>query len=515
MDDLLQLLPTKAPKLQLPEEVRKAIAITEITDAEWIIAGTISTTVLTAPTFPWELFADAQILFRSSTIKRDRDRLLEYDFKISQAILDAGMNGNHLDQVVKVEEREKIDKALEPLWYMSLKKRWEDYNIEWKTYRKYATMLRSMNSIMKRQMQHKYWRQYFENIGTGYERMYNTPLDIVSKEVDNENLQIVWKKIDAMNQNLFVRAFWLAQIDITTAVDYIDIDMSKQIQYVRALSLAYQCADGKKNQCDTEHINRKDIQDMSKDLYKNTLLWDIKTSKNTILLATQRLLWAFGSNDKDNKKAYQQRKQQLIWSKYGASWDRKDGINDIYQDNAEFIRGNGVIITQVWDRLWQWRRKTMDAIKHNKKTVDETPWSEAIATEKWEGRTDEKNADEPAEQEALLKDVAKEIDSKPVINDTTFTSWYEWIASARQRSQLEQWIKSVFDTAVRWADKSSTHIALLETTPNKKVVEAAQWRRVSNQLIWNPDLEKSASSYMNLVCNERCPNLSWKECGDW
>lgn len=516
MDELLRLLPTQRPNERIPSNILEDIAITTITDAEWVIAGTISTVVLTTPTLPWELFADAKILFRSSSVKRDRDRLLDYDFKISQAILDAGMEWNHLDQEVPKEEREKIDQALEPLWYITLKKKWEDYNIQWKTYWKYATLLWSMNSIMKRQMQHKYWREYFENIGTGYERMYNMPLDKVSQEVDNENLQIVWKKIESMNQNLFVREMWLAGIDITTAIDYIDIDMQKQVQYVWSLAETYKCADGKQNICDTEHINLQDIKDMSKDLYKNTLLIDLKTSKNTIMLATQRLMWAFGSNDQDNKEAYEQRKQQLVGTKYGTQWEWKDGLNDVYQDWADFIRGNAMQVSHIWDRLEWWWRKTMDAVKNPKKAIQETPGSEAVEpTIKWEGRADEKNADEPAEQEKLLKDVAKAVeDSRPVLDDTQFTSWYESVAWARQRAVLEQSIKSVFDDASIWADKTRLHLTFLETNGNKKVIETTQWFRVANQIIGNPDLEKSASSYATLVCNDWCPNLGGKECGD-
>ena len=89
MDDLLQLLPTQADEQS--NNTIKDLAISARTDAEAIIVGTLVTTVTVYDTATSDIFADFKLMFGSSTVRRDRQKLLDYDYKISQRILDSGM----------------------------------------------------------------------------------------------------------------------------------------------------------------------------------------------------------------------------------------------------------------------------------------------------------------------------------------------------------------------------------------------------------------------------------------
>jgi len=346
-------------------------------------------------------------------------------------------------------------------------------------------------------------------VWTWYDRSYTQASDKSWQAIDDENLQIAWKKLNNINNQEFLSNLWLNQKDLSAGNIYIEIDMQEQMRVVREIALEYACAEGKSNRCDNNIVS---IRDLATNLKDNTSK-DLKESKNIILQATNRLAGIFQGKNGEYDKAYQQRKQQLVWGRQ-ESWLR-DSLGNIYDDSAKIMRGNAESVVWLWSKSKNAWKTLSDTLKKPDPNESEVAWSKPKPASKTTIRESEWQAITPWAKDDFLEKIAVDKENQPKIFDKSITSWQASNSEIAQRQALERSIQTDRNRMSERGKVVSTNLTFLETNVNRNVVETSvRWWKI-DQLVWSPEKKKSASYAATAICKLQCPELWDKKCWDW
>jgi hypothetical protein len=356
MDKLLAILdipPTEQSGDQFKDDLEKIKLWSKVA-----LQSTFTVLAITA-ILPVETFSDVWwdmiLLMWSQARKRDREKLISYDDKMSMKALTLAQNGVIGKNIWK-EKLDKIDTELKKLGFVELNKSWWSYIVPLMSanYEEILTMYWNINTLYKRI--HR-WKKWYKNDLEDVWSEYIVKDDLRKKETiaapERESIQKVVTDLQWVAESIFQgqkkELRWNAVDWLVFTNDYRDFAAT-----VWQIQDEYNCAIWIKNECDS--VRKSTIQES----WDNTK-WrtsDIQKSMKMFAEARARLQWTFGKWDQKARDAAKQREEALLNSIYGGEIPEKSAWWKIADAEVDLDIENQ---SQDVRALWKWIQKSYKA----------------------------------------------------------------------------------------------------------------------------------------------------------
>ena len=340
----------------------------------------VSITTLMAVALPistvGDVFWEIKVQFMSEAMRRDWQRYVDLDYAIAKRLIGLQKTSRY-DTVIPREKLVNIDSELKKLGYLRLAKLSPtEYRLEHNraTYFDIIGMLWKINDFYKTLHQSTWYHAALKDVGEGQLLAEITPVEEKKFKTNqwgerpgeqkaNNILLNQW----ALNVSNLVEkklTFCDYQEDsygnrICTPVLVLDFgqgdEPTSQVPlYTKIWSIedAYDCAVGVQNVCE----GRQEVRKESFALVKDRAVNDVEKSYQIFLDARARLKWVLFSPDEDDKKAANQRKEQLTTSYRWSTPHRSEQDQKMFSAQADIepapqsVKALRKGVSNAWDR---------------------------------------------------------------------------------------------------------------------------------------------------------------------
>jgi hypothetical protein len=277
------------------------------------------TAILPVETFS-DVWWDMILLLWSQARRRDRQKFVSYDEKMSMKALTLAQNGVIGKNIWK-EKLDQIDAELKKLGFVELNKSWWSYIVPLMSanYEEILTLYWNINAMYKRI--HR-WKKWYQNDLQDVWSEYIVKDDLRKNETiaapEREAIQKVVADLQWVAESIFqsqnVELRWEAVDRLLFTNEYSDFAAT-----VWQIQDEYACSIWIKNECDSARKNTIE------ESWENTK-WrtsDIQKSMKMFAEAWDRLRWTFGKWDQKARDAAKQREEALLNSIYGGEIPEK------------------------------------------------------------------------------------------------------------------------------------------------------------------------------------------------
>lgn len=461
------------------------------------------TAILPVETFS-DVWWDMILLLWSQARRRDRQKFVSYDEKMSMKALSLAQNGVIWKNIWE-EKLDKINAELKKLGFVELNKSWWTYIVPLLSanYEEILTMYWNINSLYKRL--HR-WKKWYQNDLKDVWSEYIVKDDLRKKETiaapEREAIQKVVSDLKSVSESIFQSQKWELRWDAVDRLVFTN-DYSDFAATVWQIQDEYACAIWIKNECDS--ARKSTIQES----WDNTK-WrtsDIQKSMKMFAEARARLRWTFGKWDQKARDAAKQREEALLNSIYGweipeksAWWKVADAdINLDIENQSQDVKA-----------LWKWISKTYKSAFSKQEKVWTAQWVSNLPQEasqndpnKYATKDDKKAAMDQYKQEVIT------------------TRWedqeieLQWTFAGQKREGQTDLIRNVFTDVFVMQQSREQELVFQDvrsaTTLFPKL-SASVWK---NKRLWwdknEPD-DNDPSIYNSAwkICELQCSNIQWK-----
>ncbi len=464
------------------------------------------TAILPVETFS-DVWWDMILLLWSQARRRDRQKFVSYDEKMTMKALSLSQNGVIWKNIWE-DKLDKIDAELKKLGFVELNKQSWSYIVPLKSanYEEILTMYWNINSLYKKIHRRKKWYQNdLQDVWSEYIVKDDLRKNETIAAPEREAIQKVVADLKSTSESLFQtqkrELRWSAVDRLVFTNDYRDFAAT-----VWQIQDEYACAVWIKNECDS--ARKSTIQESRENTKWRTS--DIQKSMKMFAEARARLRWTFGKWDQKARDAAKQREEALLNSVYGGDIPEKSAWWKVADADVDLNIENQ---SQDVMALWRWIKKSYKSVKSVFQRQEEVSTAQWISNLPQEASQNDPNKYATKDDKKAAMDQYKQ--------EVITTRWQDqeielqWTFAGQKRDWQTDLIRNVFTEVLVMQQSREQELVFQDVRSATTLFPKLSASVRKNKRLWwdknEPD-DNDPSIYNSAwkICELQCSNIQWK-----